>query len=516
MRRSGQFVPECELALLRLKKTLLALVLAVLPSLLFAADQKFTFALPDLEGRISLGVFNERGKLVRTLYVGATTADFTIGLNGLIATWDGKSDIGVVMPSGKYFVRGFVVGDAVKAEGEAYHFNDWIEDEKSPRIVKIEDFQKVERGFVLLGQVLAGAQSQLAIMRYDREKGFLWNKILPVETTIAPSLDGTTNRLAVGASSGVAIGLGSLHSFSLETGEMIASKELKAMQVTALAAWGELADAALANNQIVEVSLASLKNMGLHGAPVSFSSLAIAANRRIGGSPSTSNIWVSDGGEWREAKIGIGAASLSFGLKETYWLAGLEEKGGAPLVGQFDMQGQLLRAYRGDFEPQQVRASTETEEISVLEKKGEVQRLRQMSLIDRSGGGTEWEINFEKTVTPCAKFGIVDGALVADAGDAPQRSSMDIALATGGLTAEAPKLTVQLASDASGLWLETASKLKLVRVADQTQANRFVLVPGENKASMTAYAGDGVVVAEYSITGLDAIAEIDAGEIEIP
>jgi len=228
------------------------------------------------------------------------------------------------------------------------------------------------------------------------------------------------------------------------------------------------------------------------------------------------DLWTSNGPDWHKTPIGIGAVSLSLGLKDTCWLAGLEEKGGGSLVGQFDAEGQLLRAYRGDFLPQQVRAAEGLEEISVLEKKGDVQRLRQMSQTERPGGGTEWEINFEMAVTPCAKFGMVDGMLVANAGEAPQRGSVEIALATGGLTAVAPKLAVQLASDASGLWLETASKLKLMRVSDQIGANRFVLVPGENKTSMTAYAGDGVVVAEYSITGLDAIAEIDAGEIEIP
>ena len=103
-----------------------------MPGLLWAQDQRFAFALPDLEGRINLGVFDSAGKLVRTLYVSAEESDFQIGLNGLIASWDGKNDLGEAVPPGRYRVRGYVVGREVAAEGLAYHFNDWIGDDDSP------------------------------------------------------------------------------------------------------------------------------------------------------------------------------------------------------------------------------------------------------------------------------------------------------------------------------------------------------------------------------------------------
>ena len=97
---------------------------------------RITFVPPPLKGTLSLGIFNKAGKLVRTLHREAATKEFVVGLNGLITWWDGKDDAGAVAPSGKYFVRGFAVG-AVEFEGEAFHFNDWIENEKSPRIRRI-------------------------------------------------------------------------------------------------------------------------------------------------------------------------------------------------------------------------------------------------------------------------------------------------------------------------------------------------------------------------------------------
>jgi hypothetical protein len=50
-----------------LRKILLALLAGLLPAVSSEREQRFAFALPEMEGRISLGVFDPRGKLVRTL-----------------------------------------------------------------------------------------------------------------------------------------------------------------------------------------------------------------------------------------------------------------------------------------------------------------------------------------------------------------------------------------------------------------------------------------------------------------
>jgi hypothetical protein len=107
-----------------LRKVLLAFFAGLLTSWSSEREQRFAFALPEIEGRISLGVFDTSGKLVRTLFVGAAESEFTIGLNGLITSWDGKDDAGKPLPRGNYRVRGYLVGNEVKTEGVAYHFND--------------------------------------------------------------------------------------------------------------------------------------------------------------------------------------------------------------------------------------------------------------------------------------------------------------------------------------------------------------------------------------------------------
>ncbi len=54
------------------------------------------------------------------------------------------------------------------------------------------------------------------------------------------------------------------------------------------------------------------------------------------------------------------------------------------------------------------------------------------------------------------------------------------------------------------------------QLAEQSGVTRILLAPGPDKDSRRIYAGDGAVVAEYLVTGLGDIAEIEAGEIEIP
>ena len=89
-----------------------------------------------MEGTLSLGIYDKKGKLVRVLAHEATEKDFTIGLNGLITYWDGKDDAGRTMPAGTYQAQGYSVG-GVEVEGVALHGNDWITDDDSPRYERV-------------------------------------------------------------------------------------------------------------------------------------------------------------------------------------------------------------------------------------------------------------------------------------------------------------------------------------------------------------------------------------------
>jgi hypothetical protein len=79
------------------------------PSAATARSIRISFVPPPLEGKISLGVYNEWGQLVRVLHQEAEFDEFTIGADALSTKWDGKDDYDYDLPAGKYSARGFLV-----------------------------------------------------------------------------------------------------------------------------------------------------------------------------------------------------------------------------------------------------------------------------------------------------------------------------------------------------------------------------------------------------------------------
>ena len=63
-----------------------------------------------MEGTISLGIYDQAGKLVRVLYQNAQLNDFTLGPDALVTRWDGKDDGYQDLPSGRYRGRGYMIG----------------------------------------------------------------------------------------------------------------------------------------------------------------------------------------------------------------------------------------------------------------------------------------------------------------------------------------------------------------------------------------------------------------------
>jgi hypothetical protein len=63
-----------------------------------------------MDGTISLGIYDQAGKIVRVLHQNAQLNDFVIGADALVTRWDGKDDGNQDLPSGRYHARGYVVG----------------------------------------------------------------------------------------------------------------------------------------------------------------------------------------------------------------------------------------------------------------------------------------------------------------------------------------------------------------------------------------------------------------------
>src|SRR6266700_4273382 len=80
------------------------------PSVSAARSVRISFVPPQLEGTISLGIYDANGKLVRVLHQEAKLNEFAIGADALVTQWDGKNDDEEDLPAGKYRARGYLVG----------------------------------------------------------------------------------------------------------------------------------------------------------------------------------------------------------------------------------------------------------------------------------------------------------------------------------------------------------------------------------------------------------------------
>ncbi len=144
---------------------------------------RIVFLPPPMEGTLTLGLYNKAGKLVRTLHAEASAdKDFTVGLNGLVTHWDGKDDAGNAAPAGKYSARGYCVG-ALEVEGVAYHCNEWMTDDASPRLRKIESIRLSPGDHLTADAILANGS---AVGLTIDESGQAKVTAAPAETTPAP------------------------------------------------------------------------------------------------------------------------------------------------------------------------------------------------------------------------------------------------------------------------------------------------------------------------------------------
>jgi hypothetical protein len=127
-----------------------------------ARNVRISFLPPPLEGKISLGIYNEGKQLVRVLQREADFDKFTVGDDALITKWDGKSDDGQDAPAGKYRARGYLVGNlkSEKASNSTTPPNWQGEAIVSVRLVPNPLF-KDERGKVELGVGFDNAKSFL-------------------------------------------------------------------------------------------------------------------------------------------------------------------------------------------------------------------------------------------------------------------------------------------------------------------------------------------------------------------
>lgn len=500
----------------------------ILPACLLADDQRFAFAVPEAEGRISLGVYDAAGKLVRTLYSGAEEKDFQIGLNGLLASWDGKDDHGAPQPAGNYHIRGWLVADSVKAEGMAYHFNDWIVDEASPEISGIGAVVPGEGDAMVLFGFRPGRDARgigltdAALWRFQESEGLTLITGLPYKSGL---LAGDFAKMAVGDRNEAKLLLYSLDapdkpSVWAENGRVFFSGAL----------WKDrLYLRSDGSSSVPELDVFDLELSSPPAKePLPENAMRLDANSAALLAWDFKTIWLRRVETFESAPIADLPENfhVSAGPDETLWVAG--RSGADIVVRQHAFGGELLREMKiqEDFAEQiQVFASKTSLSFYLLLQSHNWSRqtlrgYRPAAAPAPSAEGgpvqVDWEIFLDKTIENSRRFGLREGTLVANVGEEPQSAEKKIPLPADPLTGKksAVKLTAQ--TTPRGLWLATADGLPLVNLSPATTFSRFVVTAGEGAGSLRLYAGNGVVVAEYLFTGLEGLIAIDAGEVELP
>src|SRR5688572_1355816 len=153
-----------------------------------ARSVRISFVPPPLDGTISLGVYDAKGKLVRVLLREADINEFTIGQDALSKTWDGKNDAGENVPPGKYSAHGFVVGD-LKIEGVGFFFNDWVVSADAPRFSRIRSLTMRDENLLLEVELVPSASGHVHYDVAHKTTELMENEV-PADPSSSPSLNG--------------------------------------------------------------------------------------------------------------------------------------------------------------------------------------------------------------------------------------------------------------------------------------------------------------------------------------
>lgn len=501
------------------------LVLAFLtPVLQAAAPIEITFAVPDA-GRISLGVFDRNGKLVRILHRLAAEEDFRVGLNGYITQWDGLDDAGRRLPSGPYEIKGYLLNN-ISVTGENFHFNDWVVDEESPVIRKILDFHLLENGDVLLLASTAGGQM---LARYSPEHGFLWHREIgglftwggsgfgtPTALFALNKLGSLGSFLAANSRLAIIFHAGSCAAFSLKTGALLFSRQVRSDIIPNAVTADEGNVLVASGTELIAIPLLRWESETISNLPSAFTAMDANATQLIGASQD--GVWIRKKNDpFEKVSLPLEIVSLSLGLENTFWFVGSEADSGNRVTGQASFSGDTLRLLKRESDrlPQSISASRTSDCFALLESRSGFQRLLGIKYGLMENGLTGWTIEWERSIEDCARFGFAEGRIVADAGNTPQKKELKFRLKKNPLTGYQEILALRAVADKGGVHLVAAGGLPIVDVSSRGDVNRIAIQRGKLPDSIQILQGNGFFVEEFLVQGLKNILPLDAGKVDL-
>jgi len=483
----------------------LRLTLIALASVIAAAravEIRFAPAIP--EGTVSLGIYDQSGKLVRLLCDEWPVDRFSAGLNGLSTEWDGKDATGQPVPAGIYRARGFAMGD-VRVEGEAIHFNEWIDSDNAPRIVAVGSIAVLEGGDLLLAARLVGDAG--ALLRYSPRGATSW------QTLATEKIPDAVGRVKIAPATG--------RIFLLADGKLRILEAVSGEETSAPLLHGQLLDVAAYGNRVALLTGDKLtildtedfsKRSERQLPAVRATGVALLKGDAAVVAGEDGSLWHGEE-KWSRIDLpdGVKVLSVAAGRDGTFWT--LEQNGSAPpvVVHYSAEEGRLAEWISGArATPVALSASPVEDYFAAVFDDSGVQR----TVAIRRGAGGGWELVTDKTITASQGFGLSGGKLVPSSPDVPSEATLS--LAENPLDPSAPRtLVVRASAFEGGTGLVTTDGLPLVRVSDDPGFARYMVVPGSTPDALKFYQGDGACVEQYDISNLGQIAAFDAGTIEM-
>ena len=482
----------------------LRLIYALLLFATAAHAVEVRFVPPSAEGTISLGIYDNAGKLVRVLCDEWPIASFAAGLNGLSTEWDGNDSSGRAVAAGTYTARGFHM-EAVSVDGEAFHFNGWITTADAPRVVAIGALGILAGGDLLLAARLAGNRG--ALLRYSPQNENPW-VTLATEPLSSPA---PGVKLAVAGGRVFVLTGKKLRALDLATGKEVAGVELSDDPVDVAGREDRLAVLSGSGIKIYDATNWT-ERAALPAPPIKAAAVAPVGNEGVVVAGEDGSLW-HGAPEWQrlETPPASKVRALAAGRGNTFWALEQSDDGSVAVVQYSPEEGRLaewIAASSG--EPVSLAAAVDADYFAAV--LAGVDSERTVAIRRNTANG--WELLADKTITASDDFGLADGKLSAATGDLP--GEITVGLRENPLDPSAPRSLGLVASVfAGGTGLVTSDGLPLVRVSDDPGFGRLAVVPGPTPGTAQFYQGDGACVEQYSIANLGEITAFDAGAIEM-
>lgn len=442
-----------------------------------AGGMRITFIPPPMVGTVSLGIYGKGGKLIRILRKEASMEkDFTVALNGLSLTWDGKDEAGATAPTGKYTVSGYCVGPFA-VEGTAYHCNDWMEDEETPHVRKLLPSLRFSEDGASLHAVAELAGGALGAIEISAEDGAATVTAIEApadETVRAEQRAWRAESEATEPTAGHrwSVHGGEIQEISFCNGKLWERKSTEEWTETKLEDAGTLLDATYGGESLWVIADAG------DGPVVAEYSLAGELLRSLPREPES----------LPPVQIAASGRGLLFVLQE-------------------DKTGQSALLCKHDKEASPVEASPV--------EAGPVDGPTDAATPPTAAPVSVWRTLLSKTIWFSDTFPPVAAKLGRDKAIVPEEK-VRVRLVPNPLYRNALReVEVRIASDDKGVSLLSTDGLPLAQLTEADNLLWAVMIrPGGGSKSLDLFQSDGAVVEEFRVQRLANMMAFDAGEYQ--